>query len=386
MTAILVTVFILSTALCFYTYVLYLPVLSLLGKLFAKKPHAVQEETRLRVAVVVPAYNEEAVIAKKITNIFAMNYPAELLSVWVGSDCSSDATEKIVTALNNPAVHLWCAPRRGGKTQVLNLLTPQIDADIILFTDANTMHDANCLKNLVRHFADPTVGGVAGTIAHLGVVGRDAAEVVYRSLETRLKQGESALHSAIAGFGGCYTIRKSLFTAIPYNAYSNDDVMIPMNIIRQGYRFLFEPEAKNSEDTTGSLRQEFGRRIRIGAGNAQAFFWLLDFLNPLRGWPWFCYVSHKALRWFSPFLLLAAFVAPIIGAFTTALPAFRMISALYGAGLIVAITAPLTKAKFAKNIVYFLSMNAALALGFFRYCAGIRSAAWSPTDRVDADK
>ena len=263
---------------------------------------------------------------------------------------------------------------------MINKLAPQVPAEVLMFTDANTMHRPASLRTMVRHFADPAVGGVGGHIEHV-FAQKELEEVLYRSFESRQKVLESRLHSTISAYGGFYSVRKELFSPIRYNAYSNDDVLIPMNIIRGGRRVIFDAEAVSEEDTTENIKHEFSRRIRIGAGNFQAFFWLLDFLNPLKGWPWFCYVSHKAARWFSPFFILSAALSCGLLAFAGGPTLYAV---LFWAGACVAVVTlsylliPLAPVR---PLYYFLSMNAALFLGFFRYVSGIRSAAWSRTER-----
>ncbi|MBN1577896.1 MAG: hypothetical protein JW913_15155, partial [Chitinispirillaceae bacterium] len=204
---------------------------------------------------------------------------------------------------------------------------------------------------------------------------------IYRAFESKQKFYEGTLHSTISAFGGFYAIRKSAFRPIPANSYSNDDVLIPMNVIRQGLRMIFEPEAISEEEMTGNVKSEFDRRIRIGAGNFQAFFWLLDFINPSRGWPSFCLVSHKFSRWFSPLFLLAAMVSCGVLFFKSDIDLYRM---LFASGMMIAMTGILHKfipLRITRHVFYFLVMNTALVLGFFRFLSGIKSAAWSRTER-----
>jgi cellulose synthase/poly-beta-1,6-N-acetylglucosamine synthase-like glycosyltransferase len=373
-------IFWLSIFVVVYSYTVYPFLLFVFVHLFGK-PVQQDQHYITSVGVLVPAYNEEMVIRKKIDNILAINYPEDKLSVWVGSDCSTDATETIVKSYANPRVHLWTAPSRGGKTGVLNGLAPLIDADVLLFTDANTMHHPDCLTAIVRNFADPQVGGVAGHIAHT-VSGEDEmGEDLYRTFESRQKYYEGMLHSTISAFGGFYAIRKSAFRPIPANAYSNDDVLIPMNVIRQGLRVVYEPEAVSEEDMTGHIKSEFNRRIRIGAGNFQAFSWLLDFFNPLRGWPAFCLVSHKFTRWFSPLFLLLATISCTILVFKSPQEIYRM---LFATGSIIVLAGVFHKVislRISRHVFYFLTMNVALLLGFKRFITGIKTAAWSRTER-----
>lgn len=384
MSIILPLLFWISCAVIAYSYIIYPLLLPLLVKVFGVKPQK-NDNLYPLISVIVPVYNEEAVILEKINNILSLEYPPDRIAIFVGSDCSNDATHDIVGQISDPRVHLWVAPHRGGKTEVLNHMIPTLPAtDILLFTDANTMHDKNSLKKLVRAFADPTVGGVAGHIMHQSSK-HELEEVLYRSFESRQKDMESQLHSSISAFGGFYAIRQSLFKPIPHNSYSNDDVLIPMNVIRQNYRIIFESEAISREDMTESMATEFSRRIRIGAGNFQAFFWLLDFLNPLRGWPFFCFLSHKVTRWFSPFLLITMLISSTALYVIAGSELFGSLALCGIVFIFVGLSHLIVPAKATRPVLYFLAMNTALLLGFFRYSCGIRSAAWSRTER-DAEK
>lgn len=382
MRSLVVVLFWLSLGAVLYSYAVYPAVLRLLAGLFGRTVKADAAYTPT-VGVVIPAYNEELIIREKIKNILSLEYPPEKLSLWIGSDCSVDATESIVREfMGDPRVHLWVAPSRNGKTVVLNRLVPTVDADIVLFTDADIMLRRDSLKNIVRNLADPAVGAVGGNTLHVVPGGAATEESKYRSFEADQKTMEARLHSTISLFGSFFAIRKNLFLPIPPNAYSNDDVLIPMNVIRQGYRVAFEPEAVSEEETVPSVSLEFKRRVRIGAGNFQAFFWLLDFLSPLRGWPWFCYVSHKACRWFSPLFILLGFLCCGMLAFSAAATPYRFLFCL-GTGIIVAgLSYLLIPLKPVKPVFYFCAMNLALILGLFRYLSGIRSAVWSPAERL----
>jgi cellulose synthase/poly-beta-1,6-N-acetylglucosamine synthase-like glycosyltransferase len=374
----------LSVFILFYSYVLYPITILIFARVF-KNPIIKDENFFPSIGVLVPVHNEEGVIRKKIENIFAIDYPEDKLTIWIGSDCSTDATVKIITEMNNPRIHLWIAPKRGGKTGIVNNLTPLIEAEIVLLTDANTMHRPDCLKAIARNFADERVGVVAGHIEHLtNHTDHDdeyGGESIYRVFESRQKILEGHLHSTISAFGGFYAIRKKIFKNIPPNSYSNDDVLIPMNCIRQGYRVVYEPEAISEEDFTDNVHSEFSRRIRIGAGNYQAFFWLLDFLNPAKGWPCFCYVSHKVTRWFSPLFLIA--IISSCG-FLFYLDTNVLYKIIFSSGSILIIASlfyKLIPLRLSRHIYYFLAMNLALILGLFRYLGGIKTAAWSRTER-----
>lgn len=372
--------FFLSLGFLVYSYAFY-PLLLFILSYIVNKKNLISDEYFPTVGVLVPAFNEEKVIKKKIDNILSLEYPPEKLSVWIGSDCSDDATDKIVKSYNNKRVHLWRAPLRMGKTGIINNLTPLIDAEIILFTDANTMHSKESLAMLVRHFADENIGGVAGQIEHVNLSEDEKGEHIYRSFESMLKLYESRLHSTISAYGGFYAIRKKVFKPIPYNSYSNDDVLIPINVIRQGYRMIYEPEAISKEDISGDIKSEFKRRIRIGAGNFQAFCWLIDFVNPGNGWPSFCLVSHKFTRWLSPFFLILLAISSTILFFKSECDIYKAFFMSFFIIFLCGLFHKIIQLRFTKHIFYFMLMNLALIIGYLRFVKGIKSAVWSPTER-----
>jgi cellulose synthase/poly-beta-1,6-N-acetylglucosamine synthase-like glycosyltransferase len=364
-----------------YSYLIYPVLLWFLAWRFGRTSKCIQDYEPT-VAIVIAVYNEEKIIAEKLRSIFAVDYNKEKLSIWIGSDCSTDLTDEIVRNFGDPRIHLWVAPDRSGKAGVLNRLIPQVEAEILLLTDADIMFEKDCVQELTKHFADPEVGGVGGLTIHrfTNETAMDE-ESIYRRFESRQKFWESQLHSTISAFGPFYAIRKSLFVPFHPHTYSNDDVLMPMNIIRQGYRMYFDSNAVSYEEHNESVGIEFNRRIRIGAGNFQAFFWLLDFLNPLKGWPWFCYVSHKVTRWFSPLFFLSAVLACGFLARFDDMVIYKM---MFYTGCIFAISSlfyqriPL---PIMRHIFYFLAMNVALGLGFFKFLRGIRTAAWMRTER-----
>jgi cellulose synthase/poly-beta-1,6-N-acetylglucosamine synthase-like glycosyltransferase len=377
---ILICIFWGSLAEIAYSYVIYPLVLRFFAWCFGRPPASAPYEPA--VAIVVAAYNEEKVIAQKLQNIAEIDYPADKLSIWIGSDRSTDRTEEIVRSCNDPRIHLWVAPRRSGKAGVLNGLVPQIDAEVLVFTDADIMFEPESIRALTRHFADPQVGGVGGVTLQRTASGEKTEEAAYRLFEVMQKRFEAALHSTISAFGPFYAIRKRLFVKFHPHTYSNDDVLMPMNIIRQGFRMFFDAEAVSYEEASQGVKLEFKRRVRIGAGNYQAFFWLLDFLSPLKGWPWFCYLSHKVSRWFSPLFLIAAAVACAMLAYFNAGAVYKMLfyaAVFLGGSSLLYRVIPL---PLLRSIFYLLAMNTALIMGFFRFLKGIRSPVWLRTERT----
>ncbi len=266
----------------------------------------------LPVTMVISAYNEEGGIREKIENSLALDYPQDLLDVVVVSDASGDATDAIVDSFANRGIRLFRQKTRSGKSAGLTNVMSTIDREIVLFSDANSMYDPQALQHLVRHFADPRIGYVVGHQRYNdgedGTAG--ASEQAYWSYEVKLKQFESSIGSVVGGDGAIYAIRRELFR--PLRDEDISDFVNPLQIIAQGYRGLFEPQAVCYEDTAQDFRGEFRRKVRIVNRSLRGLMRVPSVLNPFRvGMFAYQIVLHKLLRWFVPFFLVAAFVSNV---------------------------------------------------------------------------
>ena len=378
-------IFFFTIFLLFYTYSGHLSLLRLLTRLLRKK-YIRTSDFNPKVSIVIPVYNEEKVIRQKIENCLELDYPKEQLQIMVCSDCSNDKTAKIVSEYIDKGIFFLSYDVRRGKTGVLNASVPEAEGEIIVLTDANTMFNTDAVSKLVSMYSSKEIGAVLGQVKLVvPEQGRGVRkEVHYREFETLLKYEEGLFGATIGAFGGFYSIRKKLFTPLPPNAYSNDDLIIPMRILQKGYKVIFDREAISIEDTGQNVKEEFIRRVRIGAGNFQSFFLMPYLLNPLRGKIFFLYVSHKVLRWFSPMIFLILLISNVLLFNEFPYNIFGYMQAgFYGIAVIGAlftkmhITLPLIS-----SIYHFVSMNIAVLFGFFRYLRGIKSAVWESTERV----
>ncbi|MFZ5468472.1 MAG: glycosyltransferase family 2 protein [Myxococcota bacterium] len=336
------------------------------------------------VTVVVAAHNEAPVIREKIANTLALDYPKDKLQLIVGSDGSTDGTDEWVRAVKDERVVLSSAPR-AGKTSVLNRCVPLATGQIIVLTDANTLLDAQAVKRLVRRFDDPEVGAVCGRLVLRHPGDPEYRESAYWAYESLLKLYEGARGAVMGANGGLYALRKSLFTALPPSTIV-DDLVIPLKVVERGWRFVYEPLAVAAEETAASYDEEFGRRARIAAGNFQAVKLLRGLWWPPRSFAAFAFLSHKLIRWSAPSLLLQALVA---SALLVAHPFYRVallgqlcFYALALAGRFTVFRGALRRV--ASVAYYFVAMNLAIAVGFWRYLRNSQRAAWERTARVVA--
>lgn len=287
-------------ALVVYTYLGYGVVLRL-AVMLREALHPAREyprtDTLPEATLLIAAYNEQDVVAEKMANCRALRYPSGRLHiVWV-TDGSTDETVARLTAC--PGATVLHDPRRGGKTAALNRALEHITTPIVLFTDANTMLNADAVTEIVRCFDNPKVGCVAGEkrVATAEHAGAAATEGVYWLYESKLKEWDARLCTAVGAAGELFAVRRELFERLPEDTLL-DDFVCSMRIAARGYRIAYCKTAYALETPSADMREEGKRKQRIAAGGLQAVWRLRRLLNPFRyGVLWFQYVSHRVLRW-----------------------------------------------------------------------------------------
>jgi biofilm PGA synthesis N-glycosyltransferase PgaC len=307
-----VMIFWLSLALLVYVYFGYPLVASLRAALQSKPRH--QAPIEPHVSIILSAHNEGARLAARIDNLLALDYPKDRLEILVGSDGSSDDTVERAREYEKQGVKVRPFPERRGKAALINALVPVVGGEIVVFADARQRFDRAALRALVANFADPAVGAVSGElvlVANREVAAAGQGTAFYWRYEKFLRSSESRVDSTIGATGAIYAIRRELFEPIPEDTIL-DDVVIPLRIVRRGYRVIFEPEARAYDQVSATARDEFARKARTIAGTFQLFARERWLFNPLRNRLWFETISHKALRLTIPALqvsLLAANLA-----------------------------------------------------------------------------
>jgi cellulose synthase/poly-beta-1,6-N-acetylglucosamine synthase-like glycosyltransferase len=265
------------------------------------------------VTVLVAAHNEADVIAGRIENCLALDYPPDRLEVVIASDGSTDATVEIARryerrAGGGPVVRVLAYPWRRGKPSVLNDSIPQCRGELVVLADARQRYDADAVRRLAENFADPRVGAASGELVLDNGTGAAVGDGVgaYWRYEKVIRRAESAVHSTVGATGAIYAIRRGLFEAIPADTLV-DDVVIPVRVARRGFRVVFDARARAWDRAAATAREEYTRKVRTICGVAQLFArerWLWLPTHRL----WLPAVSHKMMRLVSPFLMVTAFV------------------------------------------------------------------------------
>ncbi|GAB4479197.1 MAG: glycosyltransferase family 2 protein [Anaerolineae bacterium] len=303
---VLFILFLLALFLLFYTYLGYPLLAVILSRVAA---HPVQKAPHTPpLTVIIPAFNEAAVIARKIENTLAMDYPPEQMQIIVVDDGSDDGTPDIVRGYADRGIELISDAVRRGKVAAMNRAVKLARGEIIVFTDADVTGEPDALRCMIENFADERVGCV--TSGHR--ILREGSSVgesndLYWRYESIIKVAESRIHSSLAASGHMLAVRRDLVEPLPEDMVI-DDFYRALTVIRQGYRVIYEPRAIMWQRPVVSMEDEVKRRKRMTGGRYQVLTMLGQFLPHFPAGLSFMLISHKFLRPLIPFYMMAALV------------------------------------------------------------------------------
>jgi cellulose synthase/poly-beta-1,6-N-acetylglucosamine synthase-like glycosyltransferase len=351
------------------------------------RPRPVRADAGFRpdVSLIVVAYNERDVIARKLANCAALDYPDDRLELVVITDGSDDGTDEVARAV--PGVRVLHQPQRAGKLAAMNRAAQFARGDVLVFSDANNLYTPAALRELVAPFADASVGIATGRKAIDDGSGRplDVAEGLYWRYESKLKEWEGATGSVTAVAGEILAFRRSAFRS-PAAGTMNEDFVQAMLVAADGWRVAYVPQALSLEPASATIADEAVRRSRLVTGRWQALRALLPALlrrNPRLFWQ---VVSHKGLRPLVPAALVAVAVSNAALARRR-----RWARGVAGAQLGFYALAVLggrrerhgKRSRLLYVPYWFCRMNLATLAGFRDYVAGSRQAVWAKVARYD---
>lgn len=383
-----VLVFLLCVLLVFYTYVGFPLLLAVLAKGKVRSVVSEVKNSDTSVAVIMSVFNEENVIETKLKSILKSDYQG-VLSIYIGSDASTDCTAEIVkrfAADDKRIVYIENNTRRG-KPAMINDLIELCDSDFFLLTDANVFFEPDTISKLMRNFSDKEIGLVGATILNIGLKkdGISHQEKSYIQRENLIKYREGLLWGTMMGpFGGCYALRKSAYVPVPMH-FLVDDFFICMTVLEKKLKCINELEAICYEDVSNDVQQEYRRKARISAGNFQNLKRFISFVGKPFSKVGFCFISHKVLRWLTPFFILLSLCCLVWLSFHQ-----TIFQVLLGGELLL-IFSPFidwllkkinVHLRVVRFVSYFSLMNIALLKGFFRFIVGVKSGVWTPTKRT----
>jgi len=321
--ALIMTTTLLSVFLIIYHHILYPLILKLLAKTktspalsFNARKYQLSSADQVlpHITLLIPAYNEQRWIAEKIRNIAALDYPKDKLSVLIGCDGCTDHTVQISeqtiaeNICHELSIKLYDFKENRGKVALINDLMGHINSDLVAMSDVSALLSVDALLIAAEHFKTPSIGIVN---AHYRLLNPGSTgEQVYWSYQSTIKACEATFGASLGSHGALYFFRRSLFSPLEADTI-NDDFILPMRIVAQGYKAAYEPRihALELEQSTAQLDQS--RRYRFAAGNCQQLIRLRALLNPKRGVLAILFFSGKALRVITPFLMILSLIGSI---------------------------------------------------------------------------
>jgi len=381
-----VLIFLLLSAIAFFTYNYFIyPAAIIMVSKILKSENEIKNQDIVypSVSIIIAAYNEEKVILQKIKNTLSLDYPCDKLQVIVVSDGSDDNTQEIVNKFSSDEFLSLHQKERNGKSAALNRGVEVASGDILVFSDANNDFCSDAIQQLIKHFDNPETGAVSGAKHIYANDKRQAAtgDGLYWRYESKIKQAESDLGSITGAEGEILALRKNLFKPIDRKKI-NDDAAITFDVIKSGYRVLYEKNAKAYEEASKNLIEDYNVKVRMTAGGYQTVSYEKKYLFPPLNWFSFTFISHKLLRWLAPHFLLIIFIVPAILIYRKEMLFLFLIQVIFYS---ISFFGWLNRDKKLPGFIYipmyFTIMNIALFWGFIRYMKKETASIWTKADR-----
>lgn len=304
------TIFWTSVILLLYVYSGYFLLLKLLST-FRRETVAVENNSHYSVSIVVSAYNEGDFIKRRIENLLHQDYLMNRAEIIVASDGSTDETVRVARNFEPDGIRVLESSQNRGRASVQNEAVKAANGNIVVFTDAETEFDRDFLKNLTKYFTDERVGCVVGNLFYKTEgTSISESEGFYWKFEKKLRKMESDIGILATATGACMAVRKDLWRNL--SLIDDSDFITPLDVIMQGHRVVYAQDAVACDVPPSSMRGELKARIRQTSknliGTLKRWGWKGWIRHPLVSWG---ILSHKILRWFTPFFMAAAFISNI---------------------------------------------------------------------------
>lgn len=372
--------------LVLYTYLFYPLVLCVLRRIQRTKKQLLQDaalECKPMVTVVIAARNEEANIVGRLENLIAQEYPANRLEIVVVSDGSTDQTVTLGKSFirniqdRAPEIRFVEIATSHGKPMALNRGVAMAGGDIVVFADCRQRFDPRAIDQLVACFIDSSVGCVSGELLFWpDDQSRIQVEMgAYWRYEKLVRKLESDTGSVIGATGAIYAIRKALFRPLSPDILL-DDVVIPMQVLQQGYRVIFCEKAKAFDRVSKHLQEEWRRKVRTLAGNWQLFSQCPEFFQPSQNTGLWRLISHKTLRLLVPFLLPVILLCSLLAGGPFFFVCFAVQLLFYIVALLAALFKPMRQSGPIKLAYFFCVLNCAVVAGCFYWASGQTGRLW----------
>ena len=356
------------------------------------------EDYKPSVTFIITVFNEESRIREKIEGTLSQDYPKEKLEIIVASDCSTDSTDDIVQSYGKQHVKLVRSPDRKGKENAQKFAVDISTGEIMVFSDVSTTLKSNGVSNIVKNFKDPTIGCVSSEDRFVDEDGKISGEGVYVKYEMILRNIESKVNTLVGLSGSFFAARSEVCEDWAVDLQSDFSTLL--NSIKLGLRGISDPNSIGYYKNVTDEKKEFNRKVRTVLRGISVFAKSLSLLNPIKyrlfSWQLF---SHKLCRWLVPFFLIIAFASNILIRFSSIY--FLIILILQIAFYTLAffyfhqVTRQLRSSthkpvnnepsafycQLLKFPYYFVTVNAAILVAWWKYIKGERATFWEPSKR-----
>ncbi len=376
----LTIIFISSIFLVFWAYFGY--PLSLVVLSFLRSQTVLRAQITPSLTLIITVHNEQKRIRDKLENTLAIDYPRDQLQILVASDGSTDATNEIVVEYAGRGVELFEVKNRGGKENAQKEAVAVARGEIIAFSDASTSIAVDGLRSMAANFADPSVGCVSSVDRIVGLDGKPCGEGFYVRYEMWLRGLESQVNSLVGLSGSFFAARREV--CADFSAEMQSDFRTVLNSMKLGLRGVSDPAVVGYYPDIADNKKEFDRKVRTVLRGLTVYFRNLEFLNPFRfglfAYQFFC---HKLLRWLVPLFLLLALVTNLLLAGDSGLYLLLLFGqlAFYTVALGGWRQAEAPKWPLLKIPLYFMTVNIAILVAWYRYLSGNRMVMWVPSER-----
>lgn len=372
--------FFVSILMLGYVYVGYPILVFLIAKLKNRKVS--KGVFQPYVTILIAAYNEEDHIEETIRNKIALDYPKEKMEIIVVSDGSTDKTDDIIKKYEAQGVKLLRQDPRSGKTAALNMAVLHTTGEILVFSDANSIYDKDALKRVTENFNDPAVGYVTGKMIYTDPNGTAIGDgcTGYMKYENFLRYFETKLGSIVGVDGGIDAVRKKLYQ--PMNPDQLPDFVLPLKVVEQGFRVIYEPKAILMERALNEAENEYKMRVRVSLRSFWAFYDMLRLFNFKRyglfSWQ---LLSHKLLRYLCFIFLISIYLSNLFlwseGSWYKV--SFLLQNAFYISAIIAYFVEKLKRRIGVLYLPYFFTiLNLAAGHAFIKFILGQKVITWAP--------
>lgn len=368
-----------------YSYFLYPLLLMVMKKIRGGKNTSAPEldpDKAPKISLIVTAYNEERRIREKIENSLSLDYDKRKLEIVVASDCSDDSTDDIVKEYEDRGVRLVRAQERLGKENAQLTAIKEASGDILIFSDTATQIPDDALWKLVAYFADDSIGAVSSEDRFISKDGAVAGEGAYVKYEMWLRQQESQLSGLVGLSGSFFAARKNICQE--WDIHSPSDFNTALNAAKAGLRAVSAPDVLGFYTDLQDPSKEYQRKIRTVIRGMTGLSRHLEVMNVSRfGFFAVQVISHKLMRWLSPWFFIAFFLISAILADNGIIYGLAFIGqlAFYSAALVAHFLPSLRRVGPIKLIYFFVQVHVALFDAALKFLSGQRMTTWKPSAR-----